>query len=138
MSLENFEKRTGKILMVQKCERRGITIGFKYCRNAIDQTEALENQFEGMSDTPFTYADYEKARRNLIQQVNDSLTETDREFLLSFENGEPDWEKCCAGDLSRYPSAKWKLQNIAKLKKSNPQKHKAGLEKLQAFLFPEE
>ncbi len=105
--------------------------------NAIDQTEALENQFEGMSDTPFTYADYEEARRNLIQQVNDSLTETDREFLLSFENGEPDWEKCCAGDLSRYPSVKWKLQNIAKLKKSNPRKHKTGVEKLRAFLFPE-
>lgn len=104
--------------------------------NAIDQTEALEKQFEGMSDTPFTYSDYEEARHNLIQQVNDSLTETDREFLLSFENGEPDWEKCCAGDLSRYPSVKWKLQNIAKLKKSNPQKHKAGLEKLQTFLFP--
>ena len=97
---------------------------------------ALEKQFEGMSDTPFTYSDYEEARHNLIQQVNDSLTETDREFLLSFENGEPDWEKCCAGDLSRYPSVKWKLQNIAKLKKSNPQKHKAGLEKLQTFLFP--
>lgn len=76
--------------------------------NAIDQTEALEKQFEGMSDTPFTYSDYEEARHNLIQQVNDSLTETDREFLLSFENGEPDWEKCCAGDLSRYPSVKWK------------------------------
>ena len=105
--------------------------------NAIDQTEALENQFEGMSDTPFTYSDYEEARHNLIQQVNESLTEADREFLLSFEDGEPDWEKCCAGDLSGYPSVKWKLQNIAKLKKENPQKHKAGLEKLRAFLFPE-
>ena len=104
--------------------------------NAIDQTEALEKQFEGMSDTPFTYSDYEEARHNLIQQVNDSLTETDREFLLSFENAEPDWEKCCAGDLSRYPSVKWKSQNISKLKQSNPQKHKAGLEKLQTFLFP--
>ena len=77
-----------------------------------------KKQFEGMSDTPFTYSDYEEARHNLIQQVNDSLTETDREFLLSFENGEPDWEKCCAGDLSRYPSVKWKLQNIAKLKRA--------------------
>lgn len=34
------------------------------------------------------------------------------------------------------PSVKWKLQNISNLKKSNPQKHKAGLEKLHAFLFP--
>ena len=57
--------------------------------NAIDQTEALEKQFEGMSDTPFTYSDYEEARHNLIQQVNDSLTETDREFLLSFETANP-------------------------------------------------
>ena len=63
------------------------------------------------------------------------MTETDREFLLSFENGEPDWEKCCAGDLSRYPSVKWKLQNIAKLKMSNPQKHKEGVEKLSGFFF---
>lgn len=78
------------------------------------------------------------SRQHPRDLFNGSLTETDREFLLSFENGEPDWEKCCAGDLSRYPSVKWKLQNIAKLKKSNPQKHKAGLEKLQAFLFPEE
>ena len=62
--------------------------------NTIDQTDALENQFEGMSDTPFTYKDYEEARHNLIQQVNDGMTETDREFLLSFEKGEPDWEKC--------------------------------------------
>lgn len=103
--------------------------------NAIDQTEALENQFEGMSDTPFTYPDYEEARHKLIRQVNDSMTETDREFLLSFENGEPDWEKCCAGDLSRYPSVKWKLQNIAKLKMSNPQKHKEGVEKLSGFFI---
>lgn len=103
--------------------------------NDIDQTEALEKQFEGMSDAPFTYQDYEEARRKLIRQVNDSLTETDREFLLSFEDGEPNWGKCCAGDLSRYPSVKWKLQNIAKLKKNNPQKHKAGMEKLWACLF---
>lgn len=88
-----------------------------------------------MSDTPFTYPDYEEARHKLIRQVNDSMTETDREFLLSFENGEPDWEKCCAGDLSRYPSVKWKLQNIAKLKMSNPQKHKEGVEKLSGFFI---
>lgn len=105
--------------------------------NAINQTEALENQFEGMSDTPFSYAEYEAARHNLIQLVNNSFTITDKEFLLSLEDGEPNWEKCCAGDLSSYPSVKWKLQNISKLKKSNPQKHKEGLEKLKTFLFQE-
>lgn len=104
--------------------------------NPIDQKEALENQFKGMSDNPFTYQEYEKARISLIQQVNNNLTETDRKFLLTFENGEPDWGKCCAGDLSHYPSVKWKLQNINQLKKSNPKKHKTGMKKLYNFLFP--
>lgn len=101
--------------------------------NPIDQSEALEKQFKGMSDVDFSYSDYEEARRNLIALVNDSLTYTDREFLLSFEEGIPDWSKCCAGDLSTYPSIKWKVRNIVKLKKTNPDKHKQGTEKLRQF-----
>ena len=59
----------------------------------------------------------------------------DREFLVSFEKGEPKWSKCCAGDLSEYPSVKWKLQNILTLKGTNPEKFKAGVEKLYEYLF---
>lgn len=103
--------------------------------NTINQAEALENQFDGMSDIPFSYSDYEEARENLIALVNDNITDADKEFLISFENGEPDWNKCCAGDLSNYPSVKWKLQNIVKLKKSNSKKHQQGVEKLQKFLY---
>ncbi len=98
--------------------------------NPINQTDALENQFEGMTDETFSYADYEDSRNNLIDVVNNGLDETDRDFLISFEGGSPDWDKCCAGDLSQYPSVKWKLQNIAALKKKNPKKHSEGLEKL--------
>ena len=101
--------------------------------NSIDQTDALENQFKGMSDVDFSYADYEEARVNLIAEVNAALTETDKDFILSFEEGTPDWDKCCAGDLSNYPSVKWKLQNIIKLKETNPQKHQQGIERLKQF-----
>lgn len=101
--------------------------------NSIDQTDALENQFKGMSDVDFSYADYEEARVNLIAEVNAALTETDKVFILSFEEGTPDWDKCCAGDLSNYPSVKWKLQNIIKLKETNPQKHQQGIERLKQF-----
>lgn len=101
----------------------------------IDQSDALENQFKGMSDKEFTYTDYEETRNNLITTVNRSLTVTDKEFLISFENGIPDWTKCCAGDLSKYPSVKWKLQNILKLKEKNPHKYQQGIGKLQDFLF---
>lgn len=102
--------------------------------NPIDQQEALDNQFEGMTDEPFNYDDYQKARLNLIDVVNQGLTDDDKAFLISFEDGNPDWSKCCAGDLSYYPSVRWKLQNIAKLKSNNPTKHKEGVDKLMDYL----
>ena len=101
----------------------------------IDQTEALENQFQGMTETPFGYEDYLESRTALLSLVNSGLTITDKEFLLSFEQGEPDWNKCCAGDLSQYPSVQWKLLNIGKLKESNPVKFEQGVNKLRRYLL---
>lgn len=103
--------------------------------NPIDQKQALENQFKGMSDVPFDYADFEAARKDLIEKINQNLTNIDREFLLSFESGNPDWEKCCAGDLSSFPSIQWKLKNIHTLKEKNLSKFNEGIEKLRQFLF---
>lgn len=102
--------------------------------NAVDQTEALENQFEGMTDISFSYNDYKEAREQLLELINRNLSNTDKEFLLSFETGTPDWSKCSAGDLSAYPSVQWKLLNIDKLKKSNPKKFKDGIAKLCGHL----
>ena len=101
----------------------------------IDQTEALENQFQGMTETSFGYEDYLESRTALLSLVNGGLTITDKEFLLSFEQGEPDWNKCCAGDLSQYPSVQWKLLNIGKLKESNPVKFEQGVNKLRRYLL---
>jgi predicted nucleotidyltransferase component of viral defense system len=103
--------------------------------NPVNQKQALENQFKGMSDVPFNYADFEAARKDLIAKINQNLIDIDREFLLSFESGTPDWEKCCAGDLSAYPAIQWKLQNIQTLKERNSSKFNEGLEKLRRFLF---
>ncbi len=98
--------------------------------NPIDQRDALTNQFDGMTDEPFNYHDYQNSRTNLIEVVNNGFTDEDKEFLISFEQGSPDWGKCCAGDLSDYPSVRWKLLNIAKLKSKNLAKHEEGIEKL--------
>ncbi len=101
--------------------------------NPIDQTEALKNQFEGMTDVPFSYEDYKVTRKELIEKIDALLTEEDKEFLISFEQGVPAWDKCSAGDLSAYPSVKWKMQNILKLKDTNPKKYNEGVEKLREY-----
>lgn len=101
--------------------------------NRINQNDALDKQFEGMTDDPFDYVDYEKSRDNLIMVVNEGMTDTDKEFIVSFEEGVPDWKKCCAGDLGAYPSVRWKMQNIATLKSKNPGKHQEGINKLKEY-----
>lgn len=101
--------------------------------NNIDQTNALVNQFQGMTDTPFSYEDYIRARKDLHQLICNNLTSEDKEFLLSVENGTPDWKKCSAGDLSHYPSVQWKLLNIENLKTNNPDKFNQGIKKLEEF-----
>jgi len=102
--------------------------------NNIDQRDALDKQFAGMADIPFSYEQYEQTRQQLHQYVLGGLSANDRRFLLSFEQGEPDWSLCAAGDLSTYPSVQWKLLNLAKLRKQNPAKLQAEVEKLSLSL----
>ena len=106
--------------------------------NLIDQRQALENQFSGMTDVKFDYTDYETSRKKLIEEVNLNLTNKDKEFLLSFESGYPEWNKCMAGDLSAFPAVQWKLQNINNLKKNNLIKYNNGIERLRIFFENEE
>jgi len=101
--------------------------------NLLNQEDALKNQFDGMSDFPFSYDDFENARKDLIEKVNGILNDGDKEFLISFEKGMPKWDKCCAGNISAFPSVQWKLLNIEKLKTTNIEKHKTGIEKLVSF-----
>lgn len=42
--------------------------------------------------------------------------------LVSFEQGNPAWKESVYGDFAEYPSVKWKLLNLNKLKKANPRK----------------
>lgn len=86
--------------------------------NLLDQQTAFENQFEGMSNLAFSYADYEATRRTLIDTVKTNLDQTDKRFLLSFNQLQPDWS---VYDYKRFPSVKWKLFNLAKFKQDNPE-----------------
>jgi hypothetical protein len=100
--------------------------------NPIDQTEALERQFAGMSEMPYSYSDYEQTRRELQQFVLQGLSNNDKAFLLSIEQGEPDWDLCHGGDWSHYPSIQWKQQNIHKLQKQNPVKYEQMIANLKS------
>ncbi len=102
--------------------------------NLINQKEAMENQFAGMSDIPFSYEELEDTRNKLITNVRELLTEEDCRFLISFELGATDWEHSSYRDFQQYPSVRWKLQNLHKLQQSNPQKLRHQAERLKELL----
>ena len=100
--------------------------------NFVDQSAIFESQFSGMTDNTFGYDDYINTRESLIKIVNESLTPEDKEFLLAFSKGEPDWTK---NDYSKYPAIKWKLLNINKLKEGNNQKYIEQTDALRQIFF---
>jgi hypothetical protein len=88
----------------------------------IDQREAMANQFDGMTDIPFTYDEFEATRSKIVEDVKALMTEADRNFLVSFESGQPLWEGYEFEYFKDYPSVQWKSLNLQKLAKRNPQK----------------
>jgi len=91
----------------------------------LDQKQTFETQFRGMTATHFDYVTFEETRTRLISEIRTCLTDTDKQFLLSFKRGEPQWELFPFRELKDLPAVKWKLQNIQTLKEQNPQKHAA-------------
>jgi len=93
--------------------------------NLLDQREAFEQQFVGMTNAAFTYEDFEVTRNQLIEEIQKMLTGEDRAFLISFAEGEPKWSFFPYETLKKLPAIQWKLQNIRKLIKANPDKNTA-------------
>jgi len=92
--------------------------------NLIDQRQPFVNQFEGMTSEPFTYTDFEDTRIKMVAIIHSSLSKKDTDFLTNFEEVNPDWT---IYDFKKYPAIQWKLQNLEKLKNTNPKKHLKGV-----------
>lgn len=97
----------------------------------LDQRSAFENQFEGMTTIEFSYDDYEATRLQLIETVKASLSGDDKAFLLSLNRLVPDWS---IYDYQDFPSVKWKLLNLEKFKKDNPEAYQQQLSELESVL----
>ena len=110
-----------------------IKTGFLYCLlssarplheilspQLLDQQQVMQNQFDGMSEDTFTYKAFEEARQLLIDTIQQNLTAYDKEFLLRFKGLIPEWSQY---DFLAFPSVRWKLQNLERLKAINPDKY---------------
>ena len=93
----------------------------------------FHDEFKGMTREPIELSTLEETRLELLAALQDKFTGRDRDFLLSFKRGEPDWSLFDEIAASYLPAIKWKLINIMKLA-NNKAKHQEQLAKLEVVL----
>jgi predicted nucleotidyltransferase component of viral defense system len=96
-------------------------------------TAMYEQQFEGMTSEPVPLAELEEARQSLRRQLLQGLRDHHKQFLLSLVRLEPEWSLMPFAHLQELPALKWKMQNLATLRRRNPKKFELQSTELARF-----
>ena len=92
---------------------------FPAMRN-IDQE--YEHNFRGMTTEPVELDALLAARERMVQELQSSLDANERSFLVSLVNARPEWPLLGVAHVEHLPGIRWKLQNLAQLKRKSPAK----------------
>lgn len=95
--------------------------------------KAYHDEFAGMAIQAVELRELEETRSHMMAALHTQFTERDRDFLLTFKRGEPDWSLFDEPAAAELPAILWKLMNIQKLLK-NRRKHQEQIEKLERVL----
>jgi predicted nucleotidyltransferase component of viral defense system len=99
--------------------------------NLLNMENIFNNEFQGMTTVPITYQDICQVRQNLIELLQEELTESERKFLLLFKEKNPDWKLLGIPGIENLPAVKWKLKNLEKMPS---EKHLLYVDKLKEVL----
>lgn len=99
--------------------------------NFLDIKGTFEREFIGMTMIPISLEELIETRKNLISTIKKSLTDKDKNFLLSFKKGNPDWSLIDFSSVDKLPAVVWKMHNINKMTK---EKNQEQYEKLYILL----
>ncbi|MBU1100602.1 MAG: nucleotidyl transferase AbiEii/AbiGii toxin family protein [Bacteroidetes bacterium] len=83
--------------------------------NKLDIASPYNLEFSGMTEEAVTLEELIAVREKLISKLNSSLTSKEKEFILSFKMGTPDWDLFEIQHTRDLPSVKWKLENINRM-----------------------
>ncbi|HYG34349.1 MAG TPA: nucleotidyl transferase AbiEii/AbiGii toxin family protein [Clostridia bacterium] len=99
-----------------------------------DMQLAFDNEFQGMTREPVSLTELVATRKRLREELTSKLTKAQRRFLLSVAEAEPEWNLIGFSHLSELPAVRWKMQNLDKLKKTNPRKFRQQADELRSRL----
>ena len=99
--------------------------------NKIDISNMFKTEFWGMTDEEITLQTLLDSRNELVNNINLSLSEKEKLFVISFKNMTPEWNLLGLENIERLPGIRWKLYNLTKMPRK---KHKIALDKLRNHL----
>ncbi len=99
---------------------------------SVDQRLLFTNELEGMNEFIPDYKTLSEVRIRLVKELQNTITEDERLFLLSFKKGAPEWKRSGIAGLENFPAVKWKLLNVQKM---SAEKQRGALSKLKQVLL---
>lgn len=96
-----------------------------------DIRAVFEAEFQSMTAQSVAVEELMEAREQLIRAIHSDLTESERQFLLSFKAKEPDWSLLGLENADQLPAVRWKQMNLAKMPE---ERHKEALAALRKVL----
>lgn len=97
-----------------------------------DISDLYKQEFQGMIREEVTLKELVDTREQLTTLIKSTLTTGEREFLLSFKKGQPNWSLLKYDHIKNLPSVRWKLMNIEAMSQD---KHLAAVDKLAKCLY---
>ena len=95
----------------------------------LDIEEMFLKDFQGMTTEDVDLDELKEARVRLVDSIKYSLTREDKEFLLAFKRGNPNWTYFPETNIKDLPAVKWKQHNLDKIEKKKRMKMIEQLER---------
>ncbi|MAB13271.1 nucleotidyl transferase AbiEii/AbiGii toxin family protein [Parvibaculum sp.] len=92
-----------------------------------------DDEFVGMTRETVTKEELIEARARLHADIRERLTGDIAAFLLSLHEATPDFDLIGLPEAANLPAIRWKLKNLERLKRENPDKHTAQREALEGL-----
>ena len=94
-----------------------------------DMKPTFEKEFKGMTLEPIDLKHLVETRDELLRLIHKGLTVSEKKFLLSLKDGEPDWNLLELPGIERLPGFRWKLENIRQMSAKKRQEQSMRLKK---------
>lgn len=97
-----------------------------------DLEQIYQGEFLNMTEIPVSLDELETTREQLTKLIRTTLSDNEKQFLLSFKAMKPQWDLLGLDGIEKLPAVKWKMINLKNMSKD---KHKKAYQKLERCLL---